>query len=85
VAFAPGEVSRRRLCRLHSEDAAARGLSEHMLVEMDTGRAAPLRGWIRVDAGVAAGTLPLDAIGLSILRAGPGEGVEVRPVRALPA
>jgi N-methylhydantoinase B len=63
----------------------ARGLAEDLLVEMDTGRAAPLRGWVRCDARVAPGTLPLDPIGLAILKARPGDAVEVRAVRALPA
>lgn len=83
--FARGAVSRRRLCRLHPEDAIARGLAEDLLVEMDTGRAAPLRGWVRCDPRVAPGTLPLDPIGLAILKARPGDAVEVRAVRTLPA
>jgi N-methylhydantoinase B len=83
--FEPGEVSRRRICRLHPEDVASRGLAEGMLVEMDTGRAAALRGWVRADPDVPPGALPLDPIGLSILKAAPGDAVEIREVRALPA
>lgn len=85
AVFEPGGVSQRRLCRLHPDDAAARGLSADALVEMDTGRAAALRGWVRIDPSVPRGGLPVDAIGLSILRAAPGEAVELRIVQALPA
>ncbi|WP_149538270.1 hydantoinase B/oxoprolinase family protein [Siccirubricoccus phaeus] len=83
--FEAGSVSRRRLCRLHPADAAARGLTEDLLVEMDTGEAAALRGWIRIDPTVPQGRLPLDPIGLGILKAKPGGAVALRAVQALPA
>jgi N-methylhydantoinase B len=85
AVFEAGAVSRRRICRLHPDDAAARGLTEDLLVELDTGRAAALRGWVRLDAAVPRGGLPLDPIGLSILRATVGEPITIRAVQALPA
>jgi N-methylhydantoinase B len=85
AVFEAGGVSRRRICRLHPEDAAARGLAADALVEMDTGRAAALRGWVRIDPTVARGALPLDPIGLAILKAAAGDAVELRIVQALPA
>jgi N-methylhydantoinase B len=85
AVFEAGPVSRRRICRLNPADAATRGLTEDLLVEMDTGRAAALRGWIRIDPAVVPGSLPLDPIALGILKAAPGEAVELRAVQALPA
>jgi hypothetical protein len=52
---------------------------------MDTGRTAALRGWVRIDPAVPRGALPIDAIGLAILKAAPGDAVELRAVQALPA
>ncbi len=84
AVFEAGGVSQRRICRLHPDDAASRGLAADALVEMDTGRAAALRGWVRIDATVPRGSLPLDPIGLAILKAAPGDAVEIRIVQALP-
>ncbi len=85
AVFEAGDVSQRRICRLHPEDAAARGLAADTLVELDTGRAAALRGWVRYDPAVPRGALPIDPIGLAILKTGAGEPVELRAVQALPA
>jgi N-methylhydantoinase B len=80
--FESGAVSRRRICRLNPADAATGGIGEDDVVELDTRRAAPLRAWARLDAGVKRGTLPIDARGLSILKAAEGERVELRRVAA---
>jgi len=56
------------------------------VVELDVARAAPLRAWARLDWSVAQGTLPIDARGLSILKAAAGELVHLRaiaPARSL--
>ncbi|MBX9698406.1 MAG: hypothetical protein K2X74_03160, partial [Acetobacteraceae bacterium] len=82
--FLRGEVSERRLWRLHPQDAARRGLGEGVLAEADSGRAAALRGWVRVDPDAAAGKVALDDRGLAILNVTAGETVELRAVRALP-
>jgi N-methylhydantoinase B len=81
-AFEAGAVSRRRICRLNPVDAAVAGIGEDDVVEMDTARAAPLRAWMRLDARVKPGTLPIDQRGLSILKATAGEPVELRRIAA---
>jgi N-methylhydantoinase B len=81
-SFETGAVSRRRICRLNPGDARAAGVEEDSVVELDAGRAAPLRAWARLDARVPAGTLPIDARGLSILKVAPGERVQLRRLPA---
>ena len=84
--FETGSVSRRRVCRLNPSDARAAGIGEDAVVELDVARAAPLRAWARLDWSVAQGTLPIDARGLSILKAAAGELVHLRaiaPARSL--
>jgi hypothetical protein len=49
-------------------------------VELDAQCAAPLRAWARLDGDVARGTVPIDARGLSILKAAAGERVMLRRV-----
>jgi N-methylhydantoinase B len=78
--FEAGPVSRRRVCRLNPSDARRAGIDEDWVVELDAGRAAPLRAWARLDARVAQGTLPIDDRGLSILKAAAGELVNLRTI-----
>jgi N-methylhydantoinase B len=80
--FEKGAVSRRRICRLNPADASTAGIGEDDVVELDARRAAPLRAWMRLDAGVKRGTVPIDQRGLSILKAAEGEWVELRRVAA---
>ena len=84
-AFEAGAVSRRRICRLNPADAALPAIGEDDVVEMDTGRAAPLRAWVRLDARVQAGTLPIDQRGLSILKAAAGRAGGAAPDRIVRA
>ncbi len=77
-AFRAGAVSRRRICRLHPADAAHFNLAEDSIVELDSGKAAPLRAWVVLDADVAVGTVPLDPRGQAILACSPGAMLEVR-------
>ncbi len=79
-SYEPGAVSRRRICRMNPKDAAAAGLQDDDLVEMDRRQAAPLRAWLRIDPRVPAGSLPIDQKGLSILRSEAGQRVEVRRI-----
>ncbi|WP_374445819.1 hydantoinase B/oxoprolinase family protein [Stella sp.] len=79
-AYEAGAVSRRRVCRLHPKDAAAAGFEPGEVVELDAGQAAPLRAWLRVDPAVTAGTLPIDALGLAILKVPAGAPLEIRRV-----
>src|SRR5262245_32184887 len=80
--FEPGAVSRRRVWRLHPNDAGRANVSEDDVVELDSARAAPLRGWARLDPNVRPGTVGIDARGLAILKAAAGETVILRRVRA---
>ena len=58
----------------------AAGLEADDLVEIDARRAAPLRAWIRIDPSIAAGTLPIDRLGLTILKMTEGQKLEVRRI-----
>jgi N-methylhydantoinase B len=80
--FESGAVSRRRICRVNPADAGAAGTKEDDVVELDTGCAAPLRAWLRLDACVKRGTVPIDQRGLTILKAAEGERIELRRVAA---
>lgn len=79
-SFEAGPVSRRRVMRLHPADARAAAIAADEVVEIDAGHAASLRGWARIDPGVARGNLPIDARGLAILKIGAGDRVELRRV-----
>jgi N-methylhydantoinase B len=71
---------RKRIARLNPADAARLGLAEDGMLEILTSAGAPLRAWLRRDATVDKGSLPLDDRGVAILRIGPGAEVRVRPV-----
>lgn len=79
-SYEAGAVSRRRICRMNPKDAAAAGLQDDDLVEMDRRQAAPLRAWLRIDPKVPAGSLPIDQKGLGILRTEAGQRIEVRRI-----
>jgi N-methylhydantoinase B len=80
--FEKGAVSQRRIYRLNPADARAAGIGEDDVVELDSSRAAPLRAWARLDPGVRAGTVGIDARGLTILKAAEGERLQLRAVAA---
>lgn len=82
TVFEPGAVSRRRVWRLNPNDAVLAHIGEDDVLELDSGRAAPLRGWARLDASVRRGTVGIDARGLAILKAAAGEKLTLRRVRA---
>jgi N-methylhydantoinase B len=82
--FEAGAVSQRRVYRLNPADARSAHIGEDDLVELDTARAAPLRGWARLDDKVGPGTVGLDARGLAILKAAAGEKVTLRRVLTAP-
>src|SRR5262249_49202083 len=79
--YRKGATSKRRMCRISPADASSAALDEGDIVEVDTYRAAPFRAWVVVDRRVQAGTVPIDAIGLSMLRGAIGERVQVRLLR----
>jgi N-methylhydantoinase B len=72
--FEDGRVSRRRICPLNPADAARLGAAEGDLVELVGPHGPALRAWVRLDAAVAPGRLPLDERGRGIL------GVLAEPV-----
>jgi N-methylhydantoinase B len=78
--FEAGAVSRRRVWRLNPADAALAAIGEDEVVELDSGRAAPLRGWARLEASTRPGTVGIDARGLAILKAAAGEKISLRRV-----
>ena len=80
--FEKGAISQRRIYRLNPADARAAGIGEDNVVELDSSRAAPLRAWARLDAGVRVGTVGMDARGLAILKAAEGERLQLRAVAA---
>ena len=65
--FEEGQVSRRRICPLNPADAARLGADEGDLIELVGPHGPALRGWVRLDASVAPGRLPLDERGCAIL------------------
>jgi N-methylhydantoinase B len=67
--FESGRVSRRRICPLNPADAGRLGAAEGDLVELVGAHGPALRGWVRLDASVAAGRVPLDERGRGILGA----------------
>jgi N-methylhydantoinase B len=85
-SFRPGRVSRSRICRLNPADAARLLLVDDAIAELDSGRGAPLRAWVVIDAAVGAGHVPLDDRGRSILACPLGAKLNVRAlVYGMPA
>jgi hypothetical protein len=72
---------RKRVMRLNPQDAAAIGVAEDDMTELLASGGAPLRGWARLDARVARGSVALDARGLEVLRLAAGDTVLARPLR----
>ena len=79
-SFEAGSVSRRRIARINPADAIEARLNDDDVIEMDARKAAPLRAWLRIDSKVVRGTLPIDAHGLTILKSGLGDELELRAV-----
>ncbi|MGI9522802.1 MAG: hydantoinase B/oxoprolinase family protein [Hyphomicrobiaceae bacterium] len=71
-------VSRHRICRLHPADVQAIGTQAEDLVELDSGRGAPLRAWLIVDHNVKPQSCPIDSHGRAMLGLSEGDAVEVR-------
>jgi N-methylhydantoinase B len=73
----------RRVCRLSPDLARRIGISAGDLVEVATGRGAPLRVWARLDAPADTDAI-LGPSAFALLRCAPGETVVVRAVRPSP-
>ena len=80
-SYENGAVSRRRVCLLHPADAKKIGVAHDDLAEIDSRSAAPLRAWVRLDATITPGTLPIDAHGLQMLGMQYGQALEVRKLQ----
>jgi N-methylhydantoinase B len=73
-----GAFSRRRICRVNPVDAARLKVGHDDLVEIDSGAAAPLRGWVRIDPSVTPGSLPLDPMAFEVLKVRPTQPLVFR-------
>ena len=81
MSYEAGAVSRRRICRLNPEDAAAAGLRQTTWSRSMPGarpRCGP--GCVSTPVSTAPGTLPIDQAGLTILRISAGQRLEVRRI-----
>lgn len=79
--YLDGRYSRRRICLLNPADAAALGVSSGDIVELVGKRGPALRAWIVSEPAVTLGTVPLDALGQSIVGASAGEQIHLRRLR----
>ena len=70
----------KRVLRLNPADAERLRLAEDDMLELLAPSGAPLRAWLRRDANVEAGAVPLDARARAILRNDEGSLVRVRPL-----
>ena len=73
----------RRVVAVPASLAEASEIEDGALVELSTGRGAPLRAWARLRDGGEA--LLVGPSGLAVLGAAPGDTVEIRPARPAPA
>ena len=73
-----GRLGRHRVLRMSPAMAADLGLATGYLIELRGRHPAPLRAWLRIDAGAREGQVALDAFGRRILGIAPGDTVEVR-------
>lgn len=73
-----GRRGKHRVLRLASALAAGLGLATGDLVELLGRHPAPLRVWVRIEAGAPEGQVPLDGLGRRILGVSPGDTIEVR-------
>ena len=81
--YEEGRYSRYRIARLNPADAERLGVAARDMIEL-VGKSGPaLRAWARLDAAVAAGSLPLDALGRRVVAVEPGERLYLRPLLKL--
>ena len=73
-----GRRGKHRVLRLARALAAELGLATGDLVELFGRHPAPLRAWIRIEAGAPEGQAPLDTLGRRILGVSPGDTVGLR-------
>ena len=73
-----GRLGRHRVLRVAPAMAASLGMAAGDLIELRGRHPAPLRAWVRVEAGAVAGQIALDALGRRILGVSTGDTVEMR-------
>ena len=73
-----GRLGRHRVLRMPPAMATDLGLAAGDLIELRGRHPAPLRAWLRIEAGAQEGQVALDAFGRRILGVSPGDTVEVR-------
>ena len=73
-----GIRGRHRVLRVHPSS----GLRPNQLVELLGRHPAPLRSWVKLDAAVPAGAVPLDEFGRRVLGVEPGAKVRLRVLPA---
>jgi N-methylhydantoinase B len=73
-----GRFGRHRVLRVTPSMAGDLGLATGDLIELLGRHPAPIRAWVRVEAGVTDKQIALDAFGRRILGVSPGDTVEVR-------
>jgi len=73
-----GRLGKHRVLRMPPAMATDLGLSTGDLIELRGRHPAPLRAWVRVEAGAPEELVALDAFGRRILGVSPGDAVEVR-------
>jgi hypothetical protein len=79
--YRKGAVSERRICPLHPADAKRGGFRSDDIVELMSGRGAPLRAWITLDRRSKPGTVPLDAYARRVLRLDAGDRLLIAALR----
>ena len=67
-----------RIARLNGEDASRLGVEDGDLLEFVAKTGAPLRAWVRVNAGATSNGVPMGPIGMSIINQAAGDRVWVR-------
>jgi len=85
VAVANEEIEDgpRRQFRVSAALARRLGVTDRTLIELSTGRAAPVRAWARIGGGDGE-TVQVGPSSLRLLAAAPGDRVELRVVRSAP-
>jgi N-methylhydantoinase B len=75
--YRKGAVSERRICPINPADAKRGGFRSDDIVELMSGRGAPLRAWIALDRRSKPGTVPLDAYARRVLRLDAGDRLRI--------
>jgi len=71
---------KKRVARLHPDDAAAINVVDDQMMELLGSGGAPIRAWVRIDTTARVGHLELDARGYEILRVAPDQEIQIRPL-----